>query len=100
VPAVARQGDQVVYHTTFATSSIVMATTTKAFANDKAIGKVGDTASLHFHYWGSHWYPFWAAVFPTGSNKDFVEGKGVLRVHDICSCGCWISAGSPDTFSE
>ena len=99
MPAIARMGDMVMMFLRLATSSTVVATTTKGFANNKAIGKVGDKTTIHLHYWGSHWWPL-IGNFQTGSNKDFLEGKGVLRVGDIADCGCRITAGSPNSFSE
>jgi uncharacterized Zn-binding protein involved in type VI secretion len=95
--AIARNGDLVQWHTTLAFNTTVTATTTKAFADNKAIAKVGDTTPWHLHWLGS-WFPM-MGTFNTGSTVDFVEGKGVLRVGDIASCGCWITAGSPDVNS-
>jgi uncharacterized Zn-binding protein involved in type VI secretion len=97
MPAVARNGDPTEWHTTLAFASTVIATTTTVFANSKAVAKAGDTTPWHLHWLGT-WWPM-LGVFNSGSTIDFVEGKGVLRVHDIATCGCWISAGSPDVNS-
>jgi uncharacterized Zn-binding protein involved in type VI secretion len=101
MPAIARHGDQCAQYLHPATASTVVASGTKVFADGKAVAKVGDHLSLHYHYIGSHWYPETPpSVFLIGSDKDFVEGKGVLRVGDVANCGCRIIAGSPDTNSE
>ena len=99
---VARNGDPCGLPSySIATPSVVVATSTDTFANSLAMAKEGDTLSLHYHWWGSHWWPEIDRIFLPGSGSGTVKvnGQGVIRVGDCAACTCKVISGSLDTFS-